>query len=107
MARAVYSTQFLAAQGSGFGAVSYVVPAAFVAVVRDIALFQSPGAAGDLIVVDAPSSGYLLAEAEAGGDNVTVHWTGNLVLNAGQQIIASGFGTAAQAAVVSGYLLTA
>jgi hypothetical protein len=105
MATPVYSTLFIAARGVNINA-GYVVPAGFVAVVRDIeiAFLATPNnTAAD--VLDHATSTILTYHLQLNPFEEH-HWEGRQVVDTGAEILASSAGPADTSIRVSGYLLT-
>lgn len=106
MARAVYSTRFLAVAGGADASETYTVPAGFIAVVRDIDVTLS-GDASALAQVALESPNLVFAYIPASGTaSESWQWQGRQVCNEGETLAAvlstDTFGSIA----VSGYLLT-
>lgn len=105
MARAVYSTRFLASPAPDFPP-TYTVPAGYVAVVRDIEIYCAPGEGGDhctVLLVDPPCIIFDAGSLTAGQ---TVHWGGRQVLNAGESLTVDSGLSEPSSVLISGYLLT-
>lgn len=109
MAGVVYSTRFLAGGISGRAGLLYVVPAGFVAVLRDMSVGWSTGAAAAgtaTINLGAPSSRIWVVAVPASQVGAA-QWAGNLVLPAGETLVA-GFSAVSTGIyfTASGYLLS-
>lgn len=107
MARAVYSTQFLAASTNDSQSFDYTVPDGYVAVVRDLQVRLDEQSSGACYVYITPSDATILQVTSGSEGGAQKQWSGGVVLNAGDVLVAL-FSTSAFASVVaSGYLLSA
>jgi hypothetical protein len=103
MAR-VYSTRFFT-HALLSGAVSYEVPAGFLAVLRDV-IFASTGGDASTCVLIGPSAQQLLVASSSGSaDEPAFTWSGRQVWNAGEVIGVEAFDPGWNI-MVSGYLLS-
>lgn len=107
MSRPVYSTRFLRISGEGYQSATYTVPAGSVAIVTDVTAFLD-GAAGANCecYIEAPSSWLLYAVTAAAG-TAAPHWSGRVVLNAGEVLAADVDASAVASLLASGYILSA
>lgn len=110
----VYSTRFL------IGTVvtpsttrTYTVPAGRTAIISDLTIVASStatasGAGFYVLPTGGGSATYIWSAPTVVGAIITAaHWTGHVVLNAGDQLVATFIGTGPQCFVqASGYLLT-
>lgn len=106
MARAVYSTRFLASSGTGTQEPTYTVPDGFVAVIRDIDGIV-PDIAGSVVqcgLVDPQA--LFVDENYASNGGKHVQWQGRQVAYAGEQLAGLIIGAAFGSLCASGYLLT-
>ena len=103
----VYSTQLQTFTGIGV-APSFVVPAGFRAVIREIAgtAFTIPYPGAEFFFVLDPSGVSLLNVFFAPFGGRSYLWQGRTVLNAGEGFTASCFGAGEFDMIVSGYLLS-
>jgi len=105
VAAPIYSVRFILAAGGSALELDYLVPAGKVAVIRDICVGSTDGAAGYAVAVAI--GGVPVHEAIlAAGAGQTDHWDGRAVANAGETIECYKL-RAAATCIVSGYLLTA
>lgn len=102
MAFQVYSTRFILA-ASLAAPVTYAVPAGYRAVLRDASCLLS--AAGPVALVIGVGGSYVWASSPRTNNlNDAPHWTGRLVLNAGEVLYL--LATQAVPGQATGYLLT-
>jgi hypothetical protein len=105
VASTVYSVRFIsdyAAPVSG----TYVVPAGFRAIVRDVDAYNAPGGASeDYVFVGVLEIGGAFMYQHF-GDAGWVGWRGRQVVNEGETIQVGGNTESVQSIQVSGYLLT-
>lgn len=105
MAAPVYSTLFIAADGFTIST-GYVVPAGFVAVVRDCTIYIDGSLANTAADVRDLATGAFVFYHLMSTQNDYAHWVGHQVFPAGAEIHASSAGPNSAAIRVSGYLLT-
>ena len=105
MAGDIYSTRFLILTGESSGTVSYIVPAGFVAVVRDIGMVAAASSSG--LLCDIGGVGMLFASfVGTGTDWEQYHWSGRQVINAEEALVV-GIAAGTLYGAISGYLLVA
>lgn len=105
MARAVYSTQFLADYPWGSD-VSFTVPAGYIAIVRSIDLFQGGGSGGHELQVYLGYSSAVVFNVPSSAAGASYHWEGRQVLEQGDELIATNPSAGPASVLASGYLLT-
>jgi hypothetical protein len=106
MARAVYSTRFIALSVSESSSETYTVPDGFVAVLVDMQLYIGGGATAGWAVSLVDPLCYLW-NGVAPSSAATSVWPGRrAVFNAGDQLEAQLFTAALASVVCSGYLLS-
>jgi len=105
MARAIYSTRFIASSGLS-GTASYTVPPGFVAVIRSWTIFHGVELSGIEATLQGPNPVKIAVYQDVGASAASDEWTGRTVLYAGESmsvtVEAGNVDT-----TVSGYLLTA
>lgn len=99
-----YSTQFVA--GNVAGVVSYPVPQGSVVVVRDISIASQSDCSARFYVAGVAMFLRVELPTQIGGAPWSYHWSGRLVLRAGQVLEASP-AVGNFDCVISGYLLSA
>jgi len=99
----IYSTRFLAEAGFT-GSAAFLVPAGYVAVVRDIDSVVYTGAGATIQAGIGGSAVFWAVTEGVVAVTATNSWRGRVVLNAGEQLVVST--DAAVDFVASGYLLT-
>lgn len=106
MARAVYSTRFLAFSTTSTETETYTVASGFVAVVRDVSVYSGNTASDGWAVALADPLCYLYNGGNT-GEAGWHQWVGRQILNAGEQLLGELFsGGELGSMMVSGYLLT-
>lgn len=105
MARRIYSTSLIQAQGL-VGSRDYTVQPGFLLVVRDVSAYNGGGVVStNLFVKVAGAQTFVYFQTVPGGGGAAFHWDGRVVLGPGQTLEANTNG--AWDVTVSGYLLTA
>jgi hypothetical protein len=103
-----YSTRFIAVRQSiSSGDGLYTVPSGYVAVVRDVVLWNNDSGEQSMSIgatVPGPLN-VLISQWFNVGSNATVEWQGRQVLNAGDELWAYSAGVDASV-MASGYLLS-
>jgi hypothetical protein len=103
----VYSTRFIALDASAAENAYYTVPDGYVAVIRDVTCYVSPGAGNSCYVgLITPLAGILNVGGQADAI-VTETLQCRVVLNAGDEIQATVIADEGCSILVSGYLLAA
>ena len=106
MATAVYSTKFISMAGLEANA-SYVVPAGFVAIVRDIACLVLGPSDESVCQVGAEAGVPIMLWLFGAGQSYPYYqWQGRQVVDEGQTIAAATAGGTSCSIRVSGYLLS-
>lgn len=106
MARAVYSTRFLAFLGTGAPAETYTVPAGYVGVLREMTAFLR---VGDLVYVTVDVDGVGVPVWQTFGtesSGSTFNWSSRAVMPPGSILNGSTNSAEASSLYASGYLLT-
>lgn len=105
---AVYSAQLFAGTPPSGPHALYTVPAAIVAVIRDIEVYNASGGTTSFAFthwVAGVRTSYIWASSSL-ANGTWQQWEGRAVLNAGESLL-SEFGAGFVYAIVSGYQLTA
>lgn len=109
MASFVYSTRFVKSALTAANVTYYTVPTGFVAIVRDMTMAWSALArtAGVFQVLLNGANSWVWVGPILASSQDSAHWSGRLVLPAGELIRAAATATGVIHFTASGYLLTA
>jgi hypothetical protein len=107
LSRPLYSQVVIDQHSSSDLSASYLVPAGYVFIVRDMVAFSSTTTSTGGVVVQSSGSGaFLWYVGTPAGATETLQWQGRQVIEGGDTVTCDVYGAAGTSIRVSGYLLS-